>query len=85
MQPQQQMGGSSFGAQLPQAQQQQKPGGLSGFIGSLFGSISGKKPEPTKAKESKAEFYEMERNLSCNEVDSDDLDGDLNLSDSEDG
>jgi len=70
--------------QMPQPlMQEQKKSSISSFLGGLFGSISSKKPEP--AKESKATFYEQERNLSCNEVDSDDLDGDLNLSDSEDG
>lgn len=69
----------------PQAQPAaQKSGGISGFFGGLFSSISGKK-EKSSPKASKAEFYERERNHSACEVDSDDLDGDLNLSDSDDG
>lgn len=63
--------------------QEQKKSSISSFLGGLFGSISSKKPEP--AKETKEEFYKQERNNSCCEVDSDDLDGDLNLSDSDDG
>lgn len=40
-----------------------------------------KKKAPAKRRES----LEMDRNLSCEELDSDDLGGELNLSDREDG
>jgi hypothetical protein len=52
------------------------------LISSIFGS---KKDTKAQLKESKKQFYKAERNNSCNEVDSDDLDGELNLSDCEDG
>jgi len=37
------------------------------------------------SKKSKKRENSIDRNLSCEEVDSDELDGDLNLSDSDDG
>ena len=51
-----------------------------------------KKKEPAEAKApqfpnsaNRQESLDMDRNLSCEEMDSDDLDGDLNLSDEDNG
>lgn len=56
------------------------------MLSSLFGMFSSSKNEKKSAdKEAKKEFYKAERQNSCCEMDDDDLDGDLNLSDSEDG
>jgi hypothetical protein len=53
----------------------------------LFGTKEDKKPAAQKGKknESLLAYKSFARNDSCCEVDSDDLDGDLNLSDCEDG
>ena len=59
---------------------------MSAFLG-LFSSSSNKESESAKpdSSERKARRNSMDRNLSCDEMDSDDLDGDLNLSDDESG
>lgn len=84
MPPQQQPAVMSSAQPFAAKAAQPKSGGISSFFGGLLSSISGKKQASPK-NESKAQFYERERNLSVNECDSDDLDGDLNLSDSDDG
>ena len=58
------------------------------MLSSLFGLFASKpKPEEDDLlnKKSKKQFYKEERRASACEVDSDDLDGELNLSDCDDG
>lgn len=72
-------------------QEQPKPGFFSRLASSLtFGSSKKKTNSPPANKKMpkmkrRASIDEMDRNLSCEEMDSDDLGGDLNLSDSEGG
>lgn len=72
---------------------------FSSFLGGLFGSTAKPQTQPQpqaqplpqmnysifSKKAEKEKFYEQERNLSACEMNDDDLDGDLNLSDSDDG
>ena len=62
---------------------QQNSGGFLSSLKSAF-TFSASKKAPVLAK-SKEAVREMDRNLSAEEMDSDDLGGDLNLSDQEDG
>jgi len=64
--------------------QQEKKGMLSSIFG-LFSSKPKTEKDNVFSKDSKKQFYENEQRLSACEVDSDDLDGELNLSDVEDG
>lgn len=61
----------------------EKPGFFKRLASSVFGSKS-KEQESVVARRASFE-YDVDRNLSCEEMDSDDLGGDLNLSDQEDG
>lgn len=80
----------SFGPQPQQMQsaniavQQEKKGMLSSLFG-LFASKPKAEQDELVKKKSKKQFYEEENRNSACEVDSDDLDGELNLSDCEDG
>lgn len=72
-------------AQVPEAEK--KPG-LSAFLAIFTGGD--KKPaaateNPAVTTKAKKRKNSIDRNLSCDEMDSDDLDGDLNLSDEEGG
>ena len=62
---------------------QKKSGGFLSSLKSAF-TFSASKQAPALAKNKEA-VKELDRNLSCEEMDSDDLGGDLNLSDNEDG
>lgn len=68
---------------------EEKPGFFSRLASSLTFGGSKKKaaqsPPQMKKRARRASIDEMDRNLSCEEMDSDDLGGDLNLSDSEGG
>lgn len=66
---------ANFGDGQPQYKEQK-----SGFFGNMFGSLMG-----SKKAEDIPQMPRVERRASLNEVDSDDLDGELNLSDDEDG
>lgn len=80
----------SFGPQPQQMQsaniavQQDKKSMLSSLFG-LFSSKPKAERENSVEKQSKKQFYKRERRASECEVDSDDLDGELNLSDCENG
>lgn len=67
-------------AQAPAAQ----PKSSGGFFSALKGMFTSSAPKEEKVLKSKKSFYERERQLSLEEVDSDDLDGEMNLSDCED-
>ena len=57
-----------------------------GFFGSIANALGMGSKKKAKANNSgNEEVQELDRNLSCEEMDSDDLGGDLNLSDQEDG
>lgn len=72
---------------LEESMKKQKSSG--GFFSNLF-SFASKKKEPQQQRQDSSENSDnedkyMERNLSACECDSDDLEGEMNLSDSEDG
>ena len=63
-----------------------EPAESSGFFSKLASAVGlGSKAKKAAAPKRRASIEEMDRNLSCEEMDSDDLGGDLNLSDCEDG
>lgn len=62
----------------------QPPAQKQGLLSRLF-SFGGSKQPAVQSMEAQREELEMDRNLSCEEMDSDDLSGELNLSDCEDG
>ena len=68
------------------AQKGAQKGGGGGFLASLKSAFTfGAQKEAKSMAINRNEALELDRNLSCEEMDSDDLGGDLNLSDCEDG
>lgn len=60
-----------------------KPKGMLASLSSLFGGSKAKKEANSSSDEEMDEEVYMHRNLSAASCDSDDLDGDMNLSDEE--